>query len=452
MVLAIAACNTMEMDNQPAEKDGMITITAQLAPKTPITKAVADNGDNKITATWAEGEHLAIRYYLEGWSWTDADAEITAVDGNGTATISISFIVSKVPNDGTTCYIIYPYAASTFYTNDGTIETGFFKNQTGLLNAGMDLRVGNGVIHTSSPATLDVTTQPAAKVDIFKFRIQDISGADTTATAFKVHDYSGNFIASVTPSSATGTLYAVLPVLEADTTYWFSATINNKPYIAKATTSTATVAGKYYQSTVRMATIRNVIAANGKFYKNATAAEADNTTAVAMITVLYPSNDDNFNGYHGRALALSDANSGDKILWRKTEPTDYDHTKHYGSSYFEKEEGLDYNATHNNDTYPAFQAAISNNGIATPPDCSAWYLPSGEQWNIMISPFESYSYLRDAFKAVGGTNMQKGGYWSCSETDDKLRAWYYSFNSNYYGWYRDQKYSESHYVRSALAY
>lgn len=453
MVLAIAACNTMEMDNQPAGKDGMITITAQLAPKTPITKAVADNGDNKITATWAVGEHLAIRYYLEGWSWTDANAEITAVDGNGTATISISFIPSKVPNDGTTCYIIYPYDASKYYDEtNGTIETGFFKNQTGLLNAGMDLRVGNGVIHTSNPATLDVTTQPAAKVDIFKFKIQDISGADTTTTAFKVRDYSGNLIASVTPGSATGTLYAVLPVLEADTTYWFSATINNKSYIAKAKTSAATVAGKYYQSTVRMATIRNVIAANGKFYKDSIAAKNDNTKAVAMITVLYYSNEDKLNGYHGRALALSDAGSGNKLKWRESLPSQYDHTKQFQTSNFTLEDGLDYNESHNNDTYPAFQAAISNNGTATPPDCSAWYLPSGEQWNTMISSFNSYSSLRDAFAAVGGTNMMNNwSYWSCSEKDDRYRAWCYSFNSNNHGWNYDQK-TEEKYVRSALAF
>lgn len=454
MVLAIAACNTMEMDNQPTGKDGMITITAQLAPKTALTKALAfgkDAGDNDIiVSTWEVGEHLAIRYKVNTVNYA-SDAEITAVDGNGTATISFS--LSTVPDDGSTCTIIYPYGASTYYKDDGTIETGFFKNQTGLLNAGMDLRVGNGVIHTSSPATLDVTTQPAAKVDIFKFKIQDISGADTTTTAFKVRDYSGNLIASVTPGSATGTLYAVLPVLEADTTYWFSATINDKPFIAKAKTKTsvATVGGNYYQSTVRMATIRNVIAANGKFYKNAAAATADNTTAVAMITVLYTSNQDMLNGYHGRALALSDAGSGDVILWRSTSTTNYDHKKYFSTSHFEDEDGLDYNASHNNDTYPAFKAAISNNGTATPPGCSAWYLPSGEQWNTMISSFKGYSSLRDAFAAVGGTEMNTSSYWSCSECTNSL-AWNISFSNG--TWYTSNKSSSNnaHYVRSALAF
>lgn len=449
MVLAIAACNTMEMDNQPAGKDGMITITAQLAPKTAMTKALAfgkDAGDNDIiVSTWKKGEHLAIRYYLNGWN--AADAEITAVDENGTATISFS-VKDNTP-DNTDCFIIYPYAAKDYFKSDGTTNTDFLKNQTGSLNPALDLRLGEGKIHTTSPATLEVTTQPAAKVDIFKFTIQDMGGNDKTATAFKVRDDSGNLIASVTPGSATGTLYVVLPVLEAGT-YWFNATIDNKRYIAKATTS-GTVASKYYQSTVKMATIGNVIAANGKFYKDANAADADNTTAVAMITVLYPSNDEKLNGYHGRALALNDAGSGNKLKWRSSSPSQFDNTKQYGSSNFSDEDGLNYNASHNNDTYPAFQAAISNNSTATPPGCSAWYLPSGEQWNTMISSFNSYSTLRDAFEAVGGTNMNSWSYWSCSETDSNLRAWKYSFNSSGHGWGYDKK-DEEQYVRSAIAF
>lgn len=449
MVLAIAACNTIEMDNQPAQKDGMITITAQLAPKTAMTKALSfgkDAGDNDIiVSTWKKGEHLAIRYYLNGWN--AADAEITAVDENGTATISFS-VKDNTP-DNTDCFIIYPYAAKDYFKSDGTTNTDFLKNQTGSLNPALDLRLGEGKIHTTSPATLEVTTQPAAKVDIFKFTIQDIAGTDKTATAFKVRDGSGNLIASVTPVSATGTLYVVLPVLEAGT-YWFNATIDNKRFIAKATTS-GTVASKYYQSTVKMATIGNVIAANGQFYKDSIAAKNDNTKAVAMITVLYTSNEDKLNGYHGRALALSDAGSGNKLKWRSSSPSQFDNTKQYGSSNFSDEDGLNYNASHNNDTYPAFQAAISNNGTATPPGCSAWYLPSGEQWNTMISSFNSYSTLRDAFEAVGGTNMNSWSYWSCSETDSNLRAWKYSFNSSGHGWGYDKK-DEEQYVRSALAF
>lgn len=62
LALTLAACNKMgEMDYRPAQESGEITITAKLAPKSPITKAVNDQTDH-IQVTWAEHEHIAILY------------------------------------------------------------------------------------------------------------------------------------------------------------------------------------------------------------------------------------------------------------------------------------------------------------------------------------------------------------------------------------------------------
>ena len=77
--------------------------------------------------------------------------------------------------------------------------------------------------------------------------MQDLSAAAKSATEFKVSDGSGNVITTVTPGSASGELYVALPVMAAGT-YWFNATIDSKPYIAKAIVSTETIAGKYYQT------------------------------------------------------------------------------------------------------------------------------------------------------------------------------------------------------------
>ena len=94
LLLALAACNKVETEitpvEQPSDSKG-ITITATLAPKTADTKAVADNGDNKITVTWAVNEHIAILYDKDGAQV--ADATITAVDGTtGAATISFTVV------------------------------------------------------------------------------------------------------------------------------------------------------------------------------------------------------------------------------------------------------------------------------------------------------------------------------------------------------------------------
>ena len=445
MVLAIAACNTMEMDNQPTGKDGMITITAQLAPKTPITKAVADNGDNKITATWAVGEHLALRYKVGSFNYA-SQAEIIAVDGNGTATISFSLLSNPV--DGTTCTIIYPYDAKDHYDYDGTINNDFFKNQTGLLNAGMDLRVGEGIIHTNSPATLDVIKQPAAKVDIFKFTIQDLVGTAKAVSAFQVGDSGGNVLASVKPETATSEMYVALPVLEAGTC-WFSATINGQPYVAKATAS-ATEAGKYYQSTVKMATIGNVIASNGKFYID-NAATPTGDSAVAMISYLGSNTNEKKPYVHGLAVAMRNAGLGGEMKW-KTENTFSGHTDcNYYNNTFTNESGLQYNATHNNGTYPAFQAAMANNGTPKPgPDYSDWFLPSGNQWNLMIKACKDLSNkgLFNYFESIGGTNMFLD-YWSCSESSKDISSAYYFSSSS--TWSGGNKTSIKK-VRSALAF
>ena len=98
LLLALAACNKeteITPVGQPSDGKG-ITITATLAPKTAVTKAVADGGD-KITVTWAKNEHIAILYDKDGAQV--ADATITAVHGTtGAATISFT-VVSGTPDN-----------------------------------------------------------------------------------------------------------------------------------------------------------------------------------------------------------------------------------------------------------------------------------------------------------------------------------------------------------------
>lgn len=466
MVLAIAACNTMEMDNQPTGKDGMITITAQLAPKTAMTKALAfgkDAGDNDIiVSTWAVGDHLAICYYKPGNKLYAADAEITQVHGSGAATIA--FDVEADTPDGTNCTIIYPYSAR----KDGSVTVKdpsvLLALQNGKLDATenpyLDVRVGEGVIHTS-PATLDVTTQPAAQYSIFKFTTQDLNGIDLadnntkSITKFNVFDANDNEITSFTPNTTSNILYVALPAMNAGS-YWFFATIKNtgyygttyKYYTAKATIEVATNSGLFYQTTMKMATVGNVIASDGKFYYNQDATPGGNT-AVAKIAFVgvQPGLTNEAKPYnHGLALALSNANGGEECYWRNGSAQNEHTTRQNYKSSITAESGLQYNTSHNSDTYPAFKAAISNNNTAKPSSgCSDWFLPSASQWNKMV--YNQTSFLKDEMGLGNRT------YWSSSEFDGDLgySALYYSFINNQ-GWSEDRKNSKTHYVRSALAF
>ncbi|MBQ3876735.1 MAG: hypothetical protein II792_00485 [Prevotella sp.] len=255
LALTFAACSNEdneillpEQPAQPAQTEG-ITITATLAPKDAgaTTRAVKDNGDGKITATWAEGEYIGIVYEVGGVKKETA-AEITDVDAEGAATIT--FTVDGGTTDGTACTLIYPEKAINFETKELKSYTDWLGTQYGDLSTNLDVRVGAGTIQTSTPS-LTVTTQPAPQYSIFKFTVQDTSSSPITPTVFAVSDIAGKVITTVTPGSATSELYAALPALSAGT-YLFGANVGGEPLFAKANVKTATTAGTFYQTTVKM--------------------------------------------------------------------------------------------------------------------------------------------------------------------------------------------------------
>lgn len=257
LTLTIVACSTDDTDiqtpteqptEQPAKTEGTITITAKLAPKSDAgTRAVADNGDNKITVTWAKTEHLAILYTV-GSDKKVADAEITDVDAT-TGEATISFGVDGSTVDGTACQIVYPLAAAKDDKTGVKDAATLLAAQDGTLNTNLDVRVGNGTIHTS-PASLDVTTQPAAQFAIFKFTVKDYAGtADVSVRPLKITIGTQEYV--ITPTAATNELYAALPAISSKGVSFTATGSDSKTYVcAKRNISFA--AGKYYQTTLKM--------------------------------------------------------------------------------------------------------------------------------------------------------------------------------------------------------
>ena len=246
LLLALAACNKVETEitpvEQPSDSKG-ITITATLAPKTADTKAVADNGDNKITVTWAENEHIAILYDKDGAQV--ADATITAVDGSGTATIT--FTVEAGTADNTACTLVYPLSAAKDDKSGVKDAATLLAAQDGTLNANLDVRVGAGTIRTTTPG-LDVTTQPAAQFAIFKFTLSGPS-IDATHPLVIKDNTSNTTITTITPASTATSVYAAMPAADSKAYKFVVITADNK-YIKSGT---ATIeAGKYYQTPLTM--------------------------------------------------------------------------------------------------------------------------------------------------------------------------------------------------------
>ena len=258
LALTFAACSNDDNDlttPQPQKAEG-ITITAQLAPKTSgaTTRAVSD-GTDRIVAEWAENEHIAILYTKDATKYA-ADATITAVDGDGAATIQ--FTVEEGTPDNTACTLVYPYdAAKDDHTGVKDAAT-LLAAQDGTLSANLDVRVGEGTIQTTTPG-LTVTTQPAAQFAIFKFTTQskpDQSSSlqNTDVTKLTVTIGAQDYV--ITPASATSTLYAALPAVSGQTVS-FTATDGSNLYAASKA-GVSFDAAKYYQSTVKMGKVIEV--------------------------------------------------------------------------------------------------------------------------------------------------------------------------------------------------
>jgi hypothetical protein len=309
LALMTIACSNDDNDiqtpaEQPAKAVG-IPFTATISMgESASTRALTENGTT-IEATWATGEKVALIYKVDATTYLK-EATVTP-QTDGTATISTTLEGSPV--DDTDVTIVYPASAVDESTKD--VKTNLLASQNGLLTGTGSISENYELRKTITPAKLKIDGTTASLKGtvsltnlnaIFKFTLQDLSAAAKSATEFKVSDNSGNVITTVTLGSASDVLYVALPAM-GDGTYWFNATIDSKPYIAKATMAAATVAGKYYQTTVKMATIGDVILSDGTFAVKGTATEQ---AVLANIGYLP--------GYFDRFIAIALTDVG-KIVW-----------------------------------------------------------------------------------------------------------------------------------------
>ena len=131
--------------------------------------------------------------------------------------------------------------------------------------------------------------------------------------------------------------------------------------------------------------IGKIAGADGNIYDSKDAAEAANTTAVAMIAYV-GSSTDHATYKHGLAIALSDDTSGSN--W---------------STAMSTIEG---------------KSAVTN---------AAWQLPSQNQWKAMFKAFgdneASYSGLNSAITTAEGAALQEDAYYWASSEYDADNAW-----------------------------
>ena len=431
---------------QPAGVNGEITITATLeAADGAKTRALSDpDGENKIQSTWETTDEFAILYN----NGTEDTKSIATVKSINASTVTITFTIPATLADNTACKIVYPASAANAANTDADVATAL-ATQDGVLATAPDIRVGTATINKTTHS-LESVTKLAPQNAIFKFTVQDLGGTAKSASEFVVSDNAGNVITTVTLTTAASEFYVALPDLTAGT-YWFSATADSKSYIAKAT-ATATSAGNYYQSTVKMATLGDLMGDDGKFYANATAITAP-TKAIGVIAYLGSDATTEAianGGGHGLVMCLKNVASA--VKWSTEQVSRFsgkEVTKVEDLRRTTDVSGYTNTATLTADAAtaaqcPAAAAAKNYAGLTAPEGTTGWFLPSAQQWVKMMeglggltdgapswnSWFDNKHTAADKWEAA----LQKAGsgnydsmtayllYWSSSEYSASFAA------------------------------
>ena len=280
----------------------------------------------------------------------------------------------------------------------------------------------------------------------FEITFDDGTAAGETLSAVVSNGGSAVCTANVTTATESEKVVAkfVLPLAAGTTLSSATVTMGDKEAISFG--ASQTLAGKVYNVRKTLAAaspyaVGKIIGANGNIYASATAAEADGTTALAMICYVgddAETSSSNTTFKNGLALALEDV-SVEKAWCSQTDATCLE-TQYTSGTKFNDLAGIDNTdalVNYTGHTHDAASAARGYNSGTHPTGTSAWFLPSAGQWKKMID-------------AVGLSNLglEDGLYWSSTECNAR-NAWYFSSRSG--GWSNHGKDFDG-LVRACLAF
>ena len=175
LALAFAACSNDDNDfenpaQQPAEAQGIpFTATISMGGDKATTRALEPKVSGGLTATWAEGEEVALIH-----NGIIDMVTVASVSGND-ATISGTITTDA---DGADVTVIFPYSAVDLVTKD--VKAGLLTAQDGTLAtiaAKYDVRKGNGKLKVSGTASLNDDVTLTNQFAIFKFTTKNADGS-----------------------------------------------------------------------------------------------------------------------------------------------------------------------------------------------------------------------------------------------------------------------------------
>ena len=413
LALTFAACsnddNEIQLPDQPQQAEG-IPFTATISIDNGRTTRALVESSSGLEATWAVGEKVAMIH-----NGVCDKMTVSSVDG-GVATITGT--VTGSPSGGDEVTIIYPYEAADGAT--GNVRADVLAYQNGILTGTggtsiaelYDVRKGTGKLNASG-TSLSGTVSLANQNAIFKLTLRNIDDTDDVEIGgyMNIYNQDNEKLTTVKPAAGyTKVMYVALPTTATTLKFAVGGT-DGKNYFNMA--SGLSLSASYYQSVVKLATVGDVIMPTGK------CAKAGTPGAVAMIAYL---GEDGQTGYrNGLALALEDANSGNKVQWCN-QFADNCLANQYGDIYdtygvdIDGIANTDALVTHGSHTHTAASAAKNFTG-KRPASTSPWFLPTVAQWALMTWDAGSY----DDLKTKAGMKSD-ATYWSSTEVYEQC-AW-----------------------------
>ena len=235
-----------------------VTFTAKVEIAVPagitLTRNMTFGGDpfdwgsstGTLPTAFVAGKQVAVIYKnTSGQTAKVVSDALTASDISNegkSATINVT-----IDDADKTKHVTYIYPA-TMANDDGTLNTGALDAQNGTLDEDIiNCCTTTGAWDGNSLPSLELTSPFA----IFKFTTKNSDGSATiNVTSLTVTIGAQDYV--ITPASATSTLYVALPAVS-DQAVRFSATDSDSKTYTCSKASVTFAAGKYYQSTLKMA-------------------------------------------------------------------------------------------------------------------------------------------------------------------------------------------------------
>ena len=265
----------------------------------------------------------------------------------------------------------------------------------------------------------------------------------TGSTTETITAYRYSSSPTATSSTSTATFIMCVPAQTISTSQVFTITVGGTAYTGKLTNAQTLASGCAYNVSITIDGKATMVYANGTiavkdFYckagngqavivKTAKVSEAKSKgiTPLAVVFSTSTSSIDQGHGWsNGYAIALRDANSGNKLAWSTNISTSVQKSSHIYTTASVALSDLDgYDATHhitgnssyNSTTYPAFFACVNyESSTAVPISSSGWYLPSNGQWMGILNALADFS--------LKASNTTSDYYFTCQTARDRINT------------------------------